>query len=39
MEFWYGVVFTLLIESVVLIYATDWLRKEIRNAEEDSVSG
>lgn len=37
MEFWYGVVFTLLIESVVLIYATDWLRKEKQNAEEDTL--
>ena len=36
MEFLYGVVFTLLIESVVLIYSTEWLRKEIRNAEKDS---
>lgn len=39
MEFWLGVIFTLLIESVALIVATEWLRKEIRNAEKDSVSG
>lgn len=39
MEFWYGVVFTLLIVTAALIVATEWLRKEIRNAEKDSVSG
>lgn len=39
MEFWLGVIFTLLIESVALIVATEWLRKEIQNAKKDSVSG
>ncbi len=28
MEFWYGVVFTLAIESVCLIYATEKLRRD-----------
>ena len=36
MEFWYGVAFTLLIETAALIVATERLRKEIRNAEKDS---
>ena len=39
MGFWYGVVFTLLIETIVLIFATERLRKEKRNAEKDFVSG
>ena len=30
MEFWCGVAITLLVETVVLIFATEWLRKEIR---------
>jgi hypothetical protein len=38
MYFWYGVIFTLLIETIVLIFATERLRKEIRNAEKNSVS-
>lgn len=38
-NFLYGVVFTLLMETAVLIFATDWLRKKVRNAEKDSVSG
>ena len=38
-NFLYGVVFTLLMETVVLIFATERLRKEKRNAEKDSVSG
>ena len=33
MEFWYGVVFTLLIESVVLIYAREWLVKKLGEME------
>lgn len=37
MEFWYGVVFTLLIETVALIVATEWLRKKVRDAEKNSV--
>lgn len=28
MEFWYGVVFVLLIETAALIIATEWLRKK-----------
>lgn len=38
MEFWCGVVFTLLMETVALILATEWLKKEKRNAEKDFVS-
>ena len=38
MEFWLGVIFTLLVETVALIVATEWMRKEIQNAEKDSVS-
>jgi hypothetical protein len=39
MEFLWGVAFTLLMETVVLIIATEKLRKEIRNVKKDSVSG
>lgn len=39
MEFWWGIALTLLLETVVLIFATEKLRKEIRNAKKDSVSG
>lgn len=38
-NFLYGVVLTLLMETVVLIFTTERMRKEIRNAEKDSVSG
>ena len=38
-DFWYGVVFTLLMETAVMIFATDWLRKKVRNVKKDSVSG
>jgi hypothetical protein len=31
MEFWCGVAMTLLMESVVLILATDWLRRKIND--------
>ena len=39
MEFWYGVVFTLLMETVALIFATERLIKEKQNVEKNSVSG
>lgn len=39
MEFLWGVASTLLMETVVLIIATEKLRKEIRNVKKDSVSG
>lgn len=39
MEFWCGVVLTLLLETVALIFATERLKKEKRNAEKDFVSG
>lgn len=29
MEFWCGVALTLLLETVALIYATEWLRKKV----------
>ena len=32
MEFWMGVAMTLLVESVALIVAKEWLRKKIREA-------
>ena len=38
MKVLYVIALTLLLATVVLIYATEWLRKEIRNAEKDSVS-
>lgn len=34
MEFWYGVVCTLLAESVVLILVTERLRRKIRQKQE-----
>lgn len=39
MEILWGVTLTLLMETVMLIFATDWLRKEIRNVKKDFVSG
>lgn len=38
MEFWYGVVFTLLIETVVLICATEWLRKKVDKCSRKSCT-
>ena len=31
MEFWCGVAITLLVESVVLIYAREWLEKKLED--------
>jgi hypothetical protein len=39
MKVLYVIALTLLLATVVLIIATEKLRKEIRNAEEDNASG
>lgn len=39
MKVLYVIALTLLFATVVLIYATEWLRKKVRDAEKDSVSG
>ena len=36
MDFLCGVVFTLLIETVVLIYATEWLERRMDDEDENS---
>lgn len=33
MQFWYGVALTLLVESVALIWAKEWLRKKVGDNE------
>lgn len=33
MQFWYGVALTLLVESVALIWAKEWLSKKTDNKE------
>lgn len=35
MEFWMGVAMTLLVESVALIVAKEWLRKKIREVKRN----
>lgn len=38
MEFWYGVVFVLLIETAALIIGTEWLRKKVRECSRRSCT-
>ena len=32
--FFWGIAFTLIVEAVVLMFATNWLRKKVRNDGE-----